>query len=57
MSGRPRLGIRAQETEDGKGLKVVDVADESVASKAGIKEKMISFLNSMVKQLTALKNY
>lgn len=38
MSGRPRLGIRAQETEDGKGLKVLDVADESVASKAGIKE-------------------
>lgn len=38
MGGRPRLGIRAQETEDGKGLKVLDVADESVASKAGIKE-------------------
>lgn len=38
MGGRPRLGIRAQETEDGKGLKVLDVADESIASKAGIKE-------------------
>ncbi|MGZ5248266.1 MAG: PDZ domain-containing protein, partial [Flavitalea sp.] len=38
IAGRPRLGIRAQETEDGKGLKVLDVADESIASKAGIKE-------------------
>lgn len=34
----PRLGIKAQETEDGKGVKVLDVDDESAASKAGIKE-------------------
>jgi serine protease Do len=33
-----KLGIRAQETEDGKGIKVVDVDDESPAEKAGIKE-------------------
>ncbi len=38
MGGRPRLGIRAQDTEDGKGVKVLDVADESAADKAGIKE-------------------
>ena len=35
---KPRLGIRAQETEDGKGVKVLDVAEESPADKAGIKE-------------------
>ena len=38
MGGRPRLGIKAQDTEDGKGVKVLDVDDESVADKAGIKE-------------------
>lgn len=38
MAGRPRLGIKAQDTEDGKGVKVLDVDDESVAGKAGIKE-------------------
>jgi serine protease Do len=37
-AGRPRLGIKAQDTEDGKGVKVLDVDDESVAGKAGIKE-------------------
>lgn len=38
FSGKKRLGLRAQETEDGKGLKVLDVDDESAAEKAGIKE-------------------
>ena len=33
-----RLGIHAQDTEDGKGVKVIDVDDETAASKAGIKE-------------------
>jgi serine protease Do len=36
--GKPRLGLRAQETEEGRGLKVLDVDDESTAAKAGIKE-------------------
>ncbi len=36
--GRPRLGIKAQDTEDGKGVKVLDVDDESIAGKAGVKE-------------------
>jgi len=36
--GQPRLGIKAQDTEEGKGVKVLDVDDESVADKAGIKE-------------------
>jgi serine protease Do len=37
-AGKARLGLRAQETEDGKGLKVLGVDDESAADKAGIKE-------------------
>ena len=36
--GRPRLGLRAQDTEDGKGVKVLDVDDDSPADKAGIEE-------------------
>jgi serine protease Do len=36
--GRPRLGIRAQDTEDEKGAKVLDIAEESIAEKAGIKK-------------------
>jgi serine protease Do len=35
---RGRIGIRAQDTEEGKGVKVLDVSDESLAEKAGIKE-------------------
>lgn len=35
---RPRLGIKAQDTEEGKGVKVLDVAKESAAEKAGVKE-------------------
>ncbi len=37
-TGKPRLGLKAQETEEGKGLKVLDIDDESTAEKAGIKE-------------------
>jgi len=35
---KARLGIRAQDTEEGKGAKVLEVGDESAAEKAGIKE-------------------
>jgi serine protease Do len=37
-SSRPRLGIKAQDTEDGKGVKVLSVDEESAADKAGIKD-------------------
>jgi serine protease Do len=37
-TGRPRLGIRAQDTEDGKGVKVLSVDENSAAEKAGIKK-------------------
>jgi len=34
----PRIGIRAQDTESGTGVKVLEVDDESPADKAGLKE-------------------
>jgi serine protease Do len=37
-SRNPKIGIRAQDREDGKGVKVIDVDDDSPADKAGIKE-------------------
>ncbi len=35
---KPRLGIRMQDTEDDKGVKVLDVNNETPAGKAGLKE-------------------
>jgi serine protease Do len=38
-SDKPRLGISAQDTEDGNGVKILDVDDDdSPAAKAGLKE-------------------
>ena len=34
----PKLGLSVQDTDDGKGVKVIEVDDESNAQKAGIKE-------------------
>lgn len=36
--GSPKLGISVQDTDDGKGVKVVNVEEETNAAKAGIKE-------------------
>jgi len=38
FKGKPRLGIKAQDTEDGKGVVVLDVDHDSPADKAGLKE-------------------
>jgi serine protease Do len=38
IGGHGRLGLKAQEMEDSKGLKVLDVDDESIADESGIKE-------------------
>lgn len=35
---RPKLGLSVQDTDDGKGVKVLDVDDEGTAAKAGVKE-------------------
>src|SRR6187399_3258130 len=37
-NGAPRLGLSVQDTDDGKGVKVIDVDNESNAAKAGLKE-------------------
>jgi serine protease Do len=37
-SGRGRLGVKAQDTEEGKGVKVIGIDDESIAEKSGLKE-------------------
>lgn len=38
FGGAPRLGLSVQDTEDGKGVKVIEVDEESNAAKAGVKE-------------------
>lgn len=35
---RPRLGVQVQDTEDSKGVKVLEVEDDEPADKAGLKE-------------------
>jgi serine protease Do len=39
--GAPKLGLSVQDTDDGKGVKVIDVDEEGNAAKAGIKENDI----------------
>lgn len=48
-SRKPRLGIEIQDTEDSKGVKVIEVEDETPAQKQ-VFRKMISLPISMVKQ-------
>ena len=37
----PKLGLSVQDTDDGKGVKVIEVDDDSNAAKAGVKENDI----------------
>ena len=37
-SSKPRLGVQIQDLEEGNGVKIIEVDDESVAEKAGLKE-------------------
>ena len=39
--GAPRLGLSVQDTDDGKGVKVIEVDEDSNAAKAGLKENDI----------------
>jgi serine protease Do len=39
--GTPKLGLSVQDTDDGKGVKVIEVDEESNANKAGIREEDI----------------
>jgi serine protease Do len=36
--GQPKLGLSVQDTDEGKGVKVIEVDEESNAAKAGVKE-------------------
>ncbi|WP_028786475.1 PDZ domain-containing protein [Terrimonas ferruginea] len=38
FNSAPKIGLSVQDTDDGKGVKVLSVEDESAASKAGLKE-------------------
>jgi serine protease Do len=40
-TGQPKLGLSVQDTDDGKGVKVLEVDEESNAAKAGLKENDI----------------
>lgn len=37
-AGAPKLGLSVQDTDEGKGVKVLEVAEESNAAKAGVKK-------------------
>lgn len=55
--GRPRMGISVQDSEDGKGVVVQDVDEESNAAKAGIKEGDIitRFNDTEINDVTVLR--
>jgi serine protease Do len=40
-NGQPKLGLSVQDTDDGKGVKVLEIDGESNAAKAGLKENDI----------------
>jgi serine protease Do len=55
----PKLGLSVQDTDDGKGVKVIEVDEESNAAKAGIKENdIITHIDdkavNMVDEVTSL---
>lgn len=63
-NGSPKLGLSVQDTDDGKGVKVIEVDEASTASKAGIKEndvitevdgKAINTTDEMVKMIKESK--
>lgn len=45
-TNRPKLGLSIQDTENGKGVKVIDIEDDGSAAKAGIKkDDVITHIN------------
>ena len=38
QGGGPKLGLSVQDTDDGKGVKILEVDEDSNAAKAGLKE-------------------
>jgi serine protease Do len=48
MTGGPKLGLSVQDTDDGKGVKVIEVDEDSHAAKAGVKEDdVITHINDV----------
>jgi len=63
--GGPKLGLSVQDTDEGKGVKVIEVDDESNAAKAGIKKddvvtevdgKAVNSTDDMVKMIKESKD-
>lgn len=63
--GSPKLGLSVQDTDDGKGVKVIEVDDESNAAKAGVKKddivtevdgKAVNSTDDMVKMIRDSKD-
>lgn len=63
--GRGRLGLSIEDTDNDSGVKIIDVDDESVASKAGLKEndvitevngKKVKDVNEVRKELAEVKD-
>jgi len=63
--GSPKLGLSVQDTDEGKGVKVIEVDDDSNAAKAGVKEndvinevdgKAVNSTDEMVKILKESKD-
>jgi serine protease Do len=61
----PKMGLSVQDTDDGKGVKVIEVDEESNAAKAGIKEndilteidgKVVNSTDEVVKSLKENKD-
>ncbi|MEO6612619.1 MAG: PDZ domain-containing protein [Chitinophagaceae bacterium] len=64
-NGGPKLGLSVQDSDDGKGVKVIEVDEESSSSKAGIKEgdiitevdsKAVNSTDDMVKMIRESKD-
>lgn len=55
--GRPRLGISVQDSEDGKGVTIQEVEEESNAAKAGLKkgDVITHFNDSQINDVTDLR--
>jgi serine protease Do len=58
IDSKPRLGAQVQDTEDDKGVKVLDVNDDSPADKAGLKnDDIITAVNGKsITSVTDIKN-
>lgn len=58
LSSRPKLGIKIEDLEEGDGVKVLNVEENSAAAKAGIQKNDIitQFNDEKVKDLDKLRN-